>query len=46
VRLAVSIGDVITNERLRALPDHRTATEFLRQATHALAVDPAAGDCR
>jgi putative hemolysin len=46
VRLAVSIGDVITNERLRALPDHRTATEFLRQAAHALAADSAACDCR
>jgi len=34
--VAVTIGDVIAQERLRALGDRNAVTEFLRQATHSL----------
>ena len=36
-RIPVSIGDVIANEKLRALGDHKAVTHFLRHATHGLA---------
>ncbi len=44
-RVAVTLGDVIANERLRALSDHGAVTAFLRQATHGLAggVSPQSG---
>lgn len=35
--IAVTIGDVIPPERLRALGDRGAVTQFLRQATHGLA---------
>jgi putative hemolysin len=36
-RIDVAIGDVIANERLRALGERNAVTQFLRQATHGLA---------
>ena len=37
--IAVTIGDVIPHERLRAFDDRNALTQFLRQATHGLADD-------
>lgn len=36
-RISATIGEVIPNERLRAIGDSRAITEFLRQATHGMA---------
>jgi putative hemolysin len=36
-RIAATIGDVIPNERLRAIGDSRAITEFLKRATHGMA---------
>jgi putative hemolysin len=40
--IAVTIGDVIAPERLRAFDDRNAVTQFLRQATHGLADDAGA----
>jgi putative hemolysin len=37
--IAVTIGDVIPHERLRAFDDRSALTQFLRQSTHGLAND-------
>ena len=42
-RIDVAIGDVISNERLREFDDLRSATDFLRHSTHALAAKPSNG---
>jgi len=42
-RIDVSMGDVISNERLREFDDLRSATDFLRHSTHALAAKPSNG---
>lgn len=38
-RITATIGDIIPNERLRAIGDCRAITEFMKQATHGMAPD-------